>query len=488
MSETSSMTASPEGSPAVVEQLLDALGPDLVTPGVALGTRRHRDWSGMPGAEPVALIRPRSTADVSRALALCHRLGQPVVTQGGLTGLAGGANLQGGEIALSLERMNAIEEVDVVSGTITVEAGAILQRVQEAADAAGMMFPLDLGARGSCTIGGNLATNAGGNRVIRYGMAREQVLGIEAVLADGTVVGDMHKMIKNNSGYDLKQLLIGSEGTLAVITRATLKLAPRPAGLLTAWCGLPDYDAVTRLLRYARAHLSGGVSAFEVMWPSYYDYVLENVAGLRAPLDTRHAYYVLLESPAQNIERDADGFEDALGAMLAEGVVENAALASSHADAARFWAVRDAPAEFPVLMPGLIGFDIGFSTADIGAVADACEALLRARWPKMTTLVYGHLGDGNLHVIAHLADAPPGLAEEVDAAVYDLTRAWRGSVSAEHGIGAKKRAWLGHTRDAGALHAMRAIKHALDPSGLLNPGKLFEPVSLSPSVHLAGAS
>ncbi|PYE21182.1 FAD-binding oxidoreductase [Paraburkholderia silvatlantica] len=470
-----------------VGKLLDALGSDLVTLGAGLGTRRYCDWSGTPGAVPLALIRPRSTADVSRALALCHRLGQPVVIQGGLTGLAGGANLQGGEVALSLERMNAIEEVDVVSGTITVEAGAILQRVQEAADAAGMMFPLDLGARGSCTIGGNLATNAGGNRVIRYGMAREQVLGVEAVLADGTVIGDMHKMIKNNSGYDLKQLLVGSEGTLAVITRATLKLAPRPASLLTAWCGLPDYAAVTRLLHYARANLSGGVSAFEVMWPSYYDYVLEHVAGLRKPLDTRHAYYVLLESPASDAPRDAAGFEDTLAEMLAEGVVENAVIASSHADAARFWAVRDAPAEFPVLMPGLIGFDIGFSTADIGAVADACEALLRARWPDMTTLVYGHLGDGNLHVIAHLADAPPDLSDEVDAAVYELTRAWRGAVSAEHGIGSKKRPWLGHTRDAGALQTMRAIKRALDPAGLLNPGKVLESVARSSSANLPGA-
>ncbi|TDV37821.1 FAD/FMN-containing dehydrogenase [Paraburkholderia caballeronis] len=488
MSEVSSgAVPAAQGSPAdLVRQLLDALGADLVTAGADLGTRRHCDWSGTPGADPVALIRPRSTADVSRALALCHRLGQPVVTQGGLTGLAGGANLRGGEVALSLERMSAIEEVDPVSGTITVQAGAILQRVQEAADAAGMMFPLDLGARGSCTIGGNLATNAGGNRVIRYGMAREQVLGIEAVLADGTVIGDMHKMVKNNSGYDLKQLLVGSEGTLAVITRATLKLAPRPAGLLTAWCGLPDYASVTRLLHHARAHLSGGVSAFEVMWPSYYDYVLEHVRGLRAPLDTRHAYYVLLESPASDAERDAAGFEDVLGEMLSEGVVENASIASSNADAARFWAVRDAPAEFPVLMPGLIGFDIGFSTADIGAVAAQCETMLHARWPDMTTLVYGHLGDGNLHVIAHLDDAPPDLAEQVDEAVYDLTRAWRGSVSAEHGIGSKKRAYLGHTRDAGARHAMHAIKRALDPANLLNPGKVLEPVS--PSVDLPGAS
>jgi FAD/FMN-containing dehydrogenase len=430
-----------------VERLIETLGAEMVTAAPDPGSRRVRDWSGTPGADPLALIRPRSTAEVSRALAFCHAHGQAVVTQGGLTGLAGGANLRGGEVALSLERMNAIEEVDPVSGTITVQAGTILQRVQEAADAAGMMFPLDLGARGSCTIGGNLATNAGGNRVIKYGMARDQVLGIEAVLADGT---------------------------LGVITRAVMRLAPRPAGVATAWCGLPDFAAVTRLLQHAQASLPGGVSAFEVMWPSYYDYVLANIHGARAPLDTRHAYYVLLESAGSDAARHADEFEAMLGGTLEAGVIGNAALAGSVADAARFWALRDAAAEFPVLMPGLIGFDISFSIANIGAVAAHCEAMLHARWPGMTTLVYGHLGDGNLHVIAHLADAPPDLEEHVDAAVYALTREWRGAVSAEHGIGGKKRAYLGFTRDAGAIGAMRAIKRALDPSNLLNPGKVFD--------------
>ena len=456
-----------------VERLLAELGADVVTPGADLGTRRVRDWSGTPGAEPIALIRPRSTREVSRALAFCHSNRQAVVTQGGLTGLAGGANLLGGEVMLSLERMSAIEEVDTVSGTITVQAGAVLQRVQEAADAAGMMFPLDLGARGSCTIGGNLATNAGGNRVIKYGMARDHVLGLEAVLADGTVVSDLHKMIKNNSGYDLKNLMIGSEGTLAVITRAVMRLAPKPLGVSTAWCGLPDFAAVTRLLQHARARMSGGVSAFEVMWPSYYDYVLANIRTVRAPLDTTHAFYVLLESMGSDAERQAEEFETMLGEMLDAGVIENASLASSAADATRFWAVRDAPAEFPILLPGLIAFDISFAIADIGKVAEQCEAMLHARWPDMRTLVYGHLGDGNLHVIAHLENAPPDLHEHVDAAVYELTREWHGAVSAEHGVGGKKRAYLGYTRDAGAIGAMRAIKRALDPLNLLNPGKVF---------------
>jgi len=237
---------------------------------------------------------------------------------------------------------------------------------------------------------------------------------------------------------------------------------------------LPDFAAVTRLLNTAQAQLSGGVSAFEVMWPSYYDYVLQHCGGLRAPLESRHGYYVLLESVGSNAQRQAEEFETMLGEMLEAGVVENAALASSESDARAFWAVRDAPSEFPLLMPELIGFDISFPIADIGLVAHQCETMLRERWPTCVALVYGHLGDGNLHVIVHVEDAPPGTAEAVDDAVYELTRQWHGAVSAEHGIGAKKRAYLGHTRDAGALGAMRAIKHALDPDNLLNPGKIFE--------------
>ena len=471
---------------AVVAELIRVLGDDMVTAAKDLGSRRVRDWSGTRGAVPIALLRPRTTQEVSQALALCKALHQAVVTQGGLTGLAGGANAQGGEVALSLERMHQIEEIDTVSGTITVQAGVILQTVQEAAERAGMLFPLDLGARGSCTIGGNLATNAGGNRVIKYGMARELVLGLEAVLADGTVISDMQKMIKNNSGYDLKNLLIGSEGTLAVITRAVMRLSPRPAGIMTAWCGLPNFDAVTRLLNHAQQHLSGGVSAFEVMWPSYYDFVVKSVKGIRAPLDTPHAFYVLLESVGSHATTHAAEFESMLEVLLEDGCIENAALASSVADANAFWAVRDAPGEFPLLLPNLLGYDISFSIADVGAFAEACAAMLQARWPGMTALFYGHLGDGNLHLIAHHADQlredGEGFHHAVDSAVYALTRDWHGAVSAEHGIGAKKRAYLSYTRDAGAVATMRAIKQALDPMDLLNPGKIFAPSTLDVEV------
>lgn len=457
----------------VIDSLLAELGADVVQLPAGYDGRRLRDWSDMPGAEPAALIRPRTTDEVSRALRVCHAFGQPVVTQGGLTGLVGGANALGGEVALSLSRMNRIVEIDRTSATMTVEAGVPLQIVQEAALEAGFYFPLDLGARGSCTIGGNLATNAGGNRVIKYGMMRDQVLGIEAVLANGDVTSALHKMIKNNSGYDLRHLLVGSEGTLGVITRAVLRLRPRPTAVATAWCALPGYDAVTTLLARSQAELPGGVSAFEVMWAGYYDAVLANLPQLRAPVEGRHPYYVLLECVGSDPARHAEAFETFLGRMLEEDVVGDAALAQSEADATAFWAIRDAPGEYPKFIPHHSAFDVSFAISDVGQVAVHCERQLLAQWPDALVMIYGHLGDGNLHIVVDIPGTEGRLHDEIDRVIYEVTREFHGSVSAEHGIGIKKKAYLGNTRSDTEIAAMRQIKAALDPKSILNPGKIF---------------
>ncbi|MDR3100054.1 MAG: FAD-binding oxidoreductase [Paraburkholderia sp.] len=457
----------------VTDALLAELGADIVQLPAQFGSRQLRDWSGVPGAVPAALIRPRTTEDVATALRICHAFGQPVVTQGGLTGLVGGANALGGEVALSLERMNRILEVDRTSATMTVEAGVPLQVVQEAALDAGFYFPLDLGARGSCTIGGNLATNAGGNRVIKYGMMRDQVLGLEAVLAHGEVASGMHKMIKNNSGYDLRHLLIGSEGTLGVITRVVLRLRPRPTAVATAWCALPDYAAVTTLLSRSQAALPAGVSAFEVMWAGYYDAVLANLPQLRAPLDGRHPYYVLLESVGSDPQQHALAFEAFLGTMLEEGVVGDAALAQSEADAQAFWTIRDAPGEYPKFIPHHSAYDVSFSISDVGRAAAQCEHQLREQWPDALVMIYGHLGDGNLHIVVDVPGSNGHQHDEIDRVIYDVTREFHGSVSAEHGIGVKKKAFLAHTRSEVEIAAMRQIKAALDPRSILNPGKIF---------------
>jgi FAD/FMN-containing dehydrogenase len=465
--------AGSEAAGEAVKALREALGAQVVALPDEFGDRRVEDWSGLPSAVPRAVIRPRDTNEVAAALGICARHAQPVVTQGGLTGLVGGANLRGDEVALSLDRMNRIVEIDAVSGTMTVEAGTPLQVVQEAASAAGFYFPLDLGARGSCSIGGNLATNAGGNRVVKYGMMRDQVLGVEAVLASGAIVGGLGKMIKDNSGYDLRNLLIGSEGTLAVITRAVLRLRPKPTATATAWCGLSSFDAVTTLLRRAQAGLAPGVSAFEVMWAGYYDTVLRNLESLRAPLGSPHPFYVLLESVGTDPLRHGDAFEKFLGAMLEEGVVTDAALASSEAHAQAFWAIRDAPGEYHRFIPNHAAYDISFSIAQVGEAASRCEAQLCSRWPHATIMIYGHLGDGNIHIVVDVPGMPTRDHDEIDRVIYDVTRDFHGSISAEHGIGTKKKHFLHLTRSDADVESMRAIKQALDPAGILNPGKIF---------------
>ncbi|MCJ2182429.1 FAD-binding oxidoreductase [Novosphingobium sp. 1949] len=460
-------------NPHTIERLVAQLGPDVILTGSAIADRRFADWSQVPSGTVPALARPRTTQELSQIMAICHEAGQPVAIQGGLTGLAGAASAQDGEIAITLERMREIEEIDAVSATMTVQAGCVLQSIQEAAAEAGYYFPLDLGARGSAAIGGVLATNAGGNRVIKYGMARDQVLGIEAVLADGRIITGLHKMIKNNSGYDLKNLLIGSEGTLGIITRVVLRMIPRPKAISTAWCGLGDFTAVTTLLRRAQAELPGGVSAFEVMWPSYHDFVIGHFDQLRRPLQEDHAFYVLLESEGSNADIQSEQFEAFLGQMFEDGILEDAAIAQSERDALDFWDVRDAPAEFPILMPRLIAFDISFAVRDLATAADTITKGIDKRFPGALALVYGHLGDGNIHLIANIPDGDDAAIKAVEDFVYSVVSDLNGSVSAEHGIGLKKRNVLGKSRSVNEIATMKAIKNALDPRNILSPGRIF---------------
>jgi len=458
---------------SVFDALHDALGSGVVQRVEDVGTRAWSDASGSPCVEPSLLLRPGSTSELATAMRICHEFHQPVSVQGGLTGLSGGACPGRGELAVSLERMRGIESIDPVAATMTVLAGTPLEQVQRAADEAGLLFPLDLGARGTCSIGGNLATNAGGNRVIRYGMMRDQTLDVEAVLADGTIVGGLRPMMKNNTGYDLKHLLIGSEGTLAIITRAVLRLRPKPRAISTAFCGLRDYTSVAALLSKAQAALPAGVSAFEVMWPSFYDFYTSRLHELRRPLTGDHGFYVLLESMGADPELETDVFESFLASMFEDGIVEDAALAGSHKDALDFWAIRDAVSENGRLLPDHVAFDISFAAPAIFDAARRCEASLRQRWPDATVLVYGHVGDGNIHVVVQEPSWPASEAHEAQELVYSIVGDMHGSVSAEHGIGMKRRHVLGLTRTPAEIACMRAIKGALDPRGLLNPGRVL---------------
>ena len=416
----------------------------------------------------MALLRPASVAEVSAALAICHRHGVAVVPQGGMTGLAGGANPQGGEVALSLVRFAGVEEIDTTSQTITLRAGTTLQAAQEAAEAAGFLLPVDLGSRGSCQIGGVVATNAGGVRVIRHGMTRDNLAGLEAVLADGTVLSGLTKVVKNNTGYDLRHLICGSEGTLAVITRAVLRLCPLPEARATALCALPDFGAVLTLLRMARGRLPG-LSAFEAMWRSFY-IASATGAGLKL-FPEAPPFAVLLEAEGQNAD-----LGESLEALLAEafeaGLVTDALIAQSQAEAARFWTLREGYA-LDRMFPGLINLDIALPVDLLDDYATACEAAIRGRFPGAHVSFFGHVGDMNLHVAVGLKDPSEAAAHEVDRIAYDLVRARGGSVSAEHGIGVLKRDWLGHSRSVAEIAQMRAVKAAFDPKGILNPGKVI---------------
>jgi FAD/FMN-containing dehydrogenase len=390
----------------------------------------------------MAIARPADTGEVSRVLAACFDAGQPVVPMGGLTGLVQGATASPGEIGLSLERMNRIEAIDARDRTMRVQAGATLQLVQEAAERAGLMFALDLGARGSATVGGNAATNAGGNRVIRYGMMREGVLGLEAVLADGTVISSLNRMIKNNAGYDLKQLFIGSEGTLGVITRLVLRLRPLPLSHQTALLACTSFDQVTGLLGRLDALLGG-----------------------------QFPYYVIVEALGGDPTGDQARFEQGLATAGEEGRFADAAIATSQAQRDAIWALRDDVGRLFALGHPFV-FDISLPVAEMeGYVAEVHRAL-GERLPGERCFTFGHLGDGNLHFVV-VGSAGPDARQTVEEIVYRPLATRQGSVSAEHGIGIEKRSWLSLSRSADEIALMRRLKQSLDPRGILNPGRVI---------------
>lgn len=404
---------------------------------------------------------------------LCAAAGQPVIAHGGLTGIAGGAISTPDDIALSLERMNAIAPPDIDNRTMEVEAGAILQKVQERVAEAGLLFPQDLGGRGSATIGGMVATNAGGNRVIRYGMMRDMVLGLEVVLADGTVVSSMNRMIKNNAGYDLKQLFIGSEGTLGIVTRVVLRLRPEPRSQSTALVAADDFNAVTRLLSILERDLGGQLSSYEVLWDSYYRLSTPTANGGKAPpLPVGSPFVVLVEALGGDPEADPERFETALAVAHEQGLISDAVVARSEADREAIWAVRDNVECLHTMGPCFL-FDISLPIGDMPDYLAKLETALAAQWAENALVVFGHLGDGNLHVIVGVGDGAETTRHAVEETVYSLLVPYSGSITAEHGVGLEKRAFLHYSRSPEELALMRTLKQALDPQGLLNPGKIF---------------
>lgn len=461
----------------LIAELTALVGEGIVVPPSAEALARHtHDYAvqGDPDVGVLALTYPRTTRQVSAILRYCNAHRISVQPQGGMTGLAGGAVPLGPCVVLSLERMRAIREIDRAAATITVEAGVVMEAVQKAADAAELFFPLDLGGRGSCQIGGNLSTNAGGNRVLRFGMARDLVLGVEAVLADGTVIDALRKIIKNNTGYDLRQLFIGSEGTLGIITAAVLRLFPKPVSVCTGLCAVADYAAVLELLRRARTGFAAALSAFEVMWPEFYRLGSAGL-GRRPPLEAGANICVLIETLGTDPLADQERYETVIGQAVTDGIVLDAMIAKSARESADIWAVRDSPAEWRRAghWPQL-SFDVSVPTGEIGDLVAELRAALTGLSSELAThaLYFGHAADGNLHVSVRMAGH--GVPEHaIEQAVYAPVARRRGSVSAEHGIGILKKDFLALSRSAEEIALMRTIKHALDPNGILNPGKIL---------------
>jgi len=448
----------------------------LVSEQDLLTEERLRDRIYDPAAGDVrarALVRPRDTAQVAAVLKLCHSRGQTVVTHGGVTGLVWGAAATENDLILSLEAMNRIEGVDVAGRTMRVEAGVTLQTAQEEAERHDLMFPLDLGARGSATIGGNISTNAGGVRVVRYGMMRNLVLGVESVLADGTVLCSLNRMLKNNAGYDLKQLFIGTEGTLGVVTRADLRLVPRPRSYSTAFVACPDFNSMARLLGIVDSGLGGQLGAFEALWPEFYELVTTPPATHTAALPYGHGLYVLIEGLGAEPQVDADRLERVLEDALAQDLIVDAVIAKSELERRALWGPREDVRQMSRLGP-THNFDVSLPMADMPGYLETVRRGLTECAPRARMFVFGHVADGNLHVVVSAGEAHEATFDAVERCVYEPLRTISGSISAEHGIGLERKAWLEISRTPAEIATMRALKAALDPRGILNPGKVID--------------
>ena len=431
------------------------------------------EWRSKYQGRSALMLKPGSTAEVAAILAICGETGTAIVPQGGNTGLVGGQIPFHGEVLLSLQRMNRIIGVDKSGMTMTAEAGVVLAEAQRAADEAELMFPLTLGSEGSCTIGGNIATNAGGNHVLRYGMMRSLVLGLEVVLADGRVLGMQRALLKDNSGYDLKQIFIGSEGTLGVITAATLRLFAKPAETVVAFAALPSPAAALDLLGHMQALVP--LSAFELIPGIALELVTKHIPGTRAPLAKASPWYVLVEAAG------GAGLEDQMEATLAgQSFASDATIARNQAQGKELWRIRDSISESQKREGASIKHDISVPVAAIPAFIEKATAAVAAKFPGARPVTFGHLGDGNLHF--NFSAPKDGDAEflaqwdEMQLTVHDLVKEFSGSISAEHGIGAMKRDLLQRYKSHEELDAMRALKHAFDPQNILNPGKVVPPV------------
>jgi D-lactate dehydrogenase (cytochrome) len=474
----------------VVEKPVPALSPELIARFAGIVGERYAvtdpaeiapyltEERGLYHGRSPLVLRPGSVAEVAAILKLANETGTPIVPQGGNTGLVGGQTPHQGEVVLSLRRLDRIREVDPTGSTMTCEAGVVLIKAQEAAEAAGRLFPLSLGAEGSCTIGGNLSTNAGGTGALAYGVARELVLGLEVVLADGRVLNNLRKLKKDNTGYDLRHLFIGAEGTLGIITAAVLRLFPRPRAVETAFIGVPSPHAALALLNLAEERAGGSITSFELIPRIALEFAVKHAPTCRDPLTASHRWYVLLELSSQRREGLRGAIEDLLMTAAEQRLIEDATIAESLEQTKAFWLLRHHIADTQKYEGGSIKHDVSVPVNAVPDFIAEATAAVEAMIPGCRPVPFGHLGDGNIHYNVSQpvgADRAAFIArwDEVNDKVFAIVARHGGSISAEHGIGVMKRDLLPTVKDPVALELMRSVKRLLDPKGILNPGKVL---------------
>lgn len=463
--------ASPAADSELIAQLVAIVGNNGVLVGGDVSSRHPGFF--MDKIDSELLVRPADTSELSRVLALCNARGQSVVTQGGMSGWVRGTQTRRSDLIVSLERMKAIEDIDTVNRTVTVQAGVVLQTLQETLDEHQLVFPLDLGGRGSCQVGGNASTNAGGVRVIRYGMMRQLVLGVEAVMADGTVISSMNRMLKNNAGYDLKQLFIGSEGTLGVITRLVLRLYEKPSSNCSALVGMNDFASVAAFFRYMDRALGGNLSAFEVIDSGFY--AINTEPGRhKSPMTDSYPYYVITESLGFNHQADSDVFEQALMKALEKGYIADAVIPKSESERESIWEIREDLEHVVADLQPFQAFDVSMPIGDMENYMAEVKQAISSQWDNAKVCFLGHVGDGNLHIAVGCASNASDALQKVERCVYSPLEKINGSISAEHGIGLEKKAYLSISRSTQELDLMRLLKRTLDPNTILNPGKVLD--------------
>ena len=437
-------------------------------------TRFTHIWKTDIPLEALAVVYPTSTAEVSSILRLCHENNQAVVVHGGVTNLVGATQTEKKHLVIALDKMNAIEEIDEQSRTITLEAGVILENAIDAADEKNLFLPLSFGAKGSAQVGGVISTNAGGLRVFRYGMTRQNVLGLEAVLADGTVISSMKKIIKDNSGYDLKQLFIGAEGTLGIVTKVIFRLQEKPLSRSSAIVGIDNYENVVALLKFMEKGLAGALTGFELMWQRTYRAMTQAPSTYVAPLPDHYPYYVFIESLGSNQQKDQERLTDIIGEALEQGLVGDGVLAQSERELQSIWKIREDVSVLADLAHYDQHFDISLPIPVIGEEVDLIIKALEQMVFVEKIFPFGHVADGNIHFIIGKKENSPEIVEAINAVVYANLEKNKGSVSAEHGIGLDKKAYLHTSRSSDEMDLMRLLKKTLDPKGILNPNRIIE--------------